>query len=152
MLFVSFIDFTRRHYSLHFSYLLLILILQMRLKTQVGNVMFYENLLNCIIYHYYIINDIWFAVFAVYKLCIQIKLLIKLVWCIIHVCNYRIFMWNEFEAFKINFVCPSQISSMKPTKFLCAFILFFALWTNNLVSKMIMEKAWERTVLCRGAA
>ena len=27
-------------------------------KTQVGNVMFYENLLNCIIYHCYIINDI----------------------------------------------------------------------------------------------
>ena len=27
-------------------------------KTQVGNVMLYENLLNCIIYHCYIINDI----------------------------------------------------------------------------------------------
>ena len=47
-------------------------------KTQVGNVMFYKNLLNCINYHCYIINDILFAVFAVYKLCIQIKLLIKL--------------------------------------------------------------------------
>ena len=79
-------------------------------------------------------------------------------------------MSNEFGVFKINFVCPSQISvdiglrhskviiqiltisSIKPTKFLCAFILFLALSTNNLVSKIIMEKAWGRKVLCRGAA
>ena len=57
-------------------------------------------------------------------------------------------MWNEFEVFKINFVCPSQISSIKPTKYLCAFILILALWTNNLVSKMFMEKKLGEGKFC----
>ena len=55
MLFVSSIDFTRRT-TLQLP--VVDIDIANATKTQVGNVMFYENLLNCIIYHCYIINDI----------------------------------------------------------------------------------------------
>ena len=57
MLFVSSIDFTQDGTTLQLPAVVDIDIANAT-KTQVGNVMFYENLLNCIIYHCYIINDI----------------------------------------------------------------------------------------------
>ena len=55
MLFVSSIDFTRRHYT---SVPVVDIDIANATKAQVGNVMFYENLLNRINYHCHIINDI----------------------------------------------------------------------------------------------
>ena len=57
MLFVSSIDFTNGT-TLQLPVLDIDIDIANATKTQVGNVMFYENLLNCINYHCYIINDI----------------------------------------------------------------------------------------------
>ena len=56
MLFVSSIDFTQDGTALQLP--VVDIDIANATKTQVGNVMFYENLLNYIIYHCYIINDI----------------------------------------------------------------------------------------------
>ena len=55
MLFVSSIDFTN---GTTLQLPVVDIDIANATKTQVGNVMFYENLLNCINYHCYIINNI----------------------------------------------------------------------------------------------